>query len=611
MNIRESKKNKENIWIEYIRILPLILIVGLLPFIIRVHIFDLNGALYEFWNGEKTNVDLFTYNKKIFLYIIFVMMIFISFLVTPKLKNNKIIYILTALFGLLVIFSSVLSPYPEIVYNGFVEKQESIWVILIYIIIFIYAMNTIDNKSNYKLLYYAFMVSGMFISVIAIFQYFGLDLMKSSIINNFIIPSELQNNVKDMSFNFGKGDAYSIFYNPNYLGSYMSIYIPYFLLKAFFDSKQRLLFFSSAILGMLALFMSGSEAGIVGLIGAILYSAFIILRKTKNISNYNRKRTWIIALTSICILGILSYNVVGIETISKTINEAKQLFSWNNGQKIDLKEKGPLNNLELIKDNKVEIEINNNKMYFEVNEGYLYISESSDVIFEKVDFKNRNEFTFEFNNVGGIDGYIQPSANGQYFGIQLNVKETQQILYFVLADNQIFITDYKFTEIKPVYAQQAGFYNLEKIGSNRGYIWSRTLPLLQSNLILGNGPGTFAAQFPQADLYGKQAAFGPSGIWTIVDKPHNLYLEIAVQSGVISLVIFLVGIIYILFIFKRKEANNNEIFAVKSMLIAFFVTSLFNDSIIAVTPIVAVYAGILVAFLCDSKNNDFNQKNDL
>ena len=72
--------NSENKPLEIFKILPLLLIVGILPFIIRLKLIPLQGPFYEFWKGEKINADFFTYYKQIFIYIVTVWALLHTFL---------------------------------------------------------------------------------------------------------------------------------------------------------------------------------------------------------------------------------------------------------------------------------------------------------------------------------------------------------------------------------------------------------------------------------------------------------------------------------------------------------------------------------------------------
>ncbi len=78
-----------------------------------------------------------------------------------------------------------------------------------------------------------------------------------------------------------------------------------------------------------------------------------------------------------------------------------------------------------------------------------------------------------------------------------------------------------------------GLEGRERIVSGRGYIWSRTIPLLKKYILLGGGQDTFTVLFPNHDYLGK-AQWGDKDL--IITKPHCMYLQIAVQSGILSLI---------------------------------------------------------------------------
>jgi O-antigen ligase len=147
-----------------------------------------------------------------------------------------------------------------------------------------------------------------------------------------------------------------------------------------------------------------------------------------------------------------------------------------------------------------------------------------------------------------------------------------------------------------------GFTDKEKIGSSRGYIWSRTIPLLKDSFIKGFGPDNFAIAFPQDDYIGKIRAFS-GGANMIVDKPHNMYLQIATNTGVLSLIAFLAlaGIYAIQsFITYVKIEKNFMTYAGAGIFLAicgYLVTNFFNDSVVGIAPIFWVLLGL--GFICN------------
>jgi O-antigen ligase len=137
----------------------------------------------------------------------------------------------------------------------------------------------------------------------------------------------------------------------------------------------------------------------------------------------------------------------------------------------------------------------------------------------------------------------------------------------------------------------------ESFGSNRGYIWSRTVPVLKKTILLGYGPDTFPIYFPQYDYLGKLRNYGVGGMF--VDKAHNMYLQTAMNSGVISLLalLSLFGIYFVssirLFIREKFEAFLPCAgLACFTAFCGYVFAGLFNDSTISVAPVFWVIFGL-------------------
>ena len=150
-------------------------------------------------------------------------------------------------------------------------------------------------------------------------------------------------------------------------------------------------------------------------------------------------------------------------------------------------------------------------------------------------------------------------------------------------------------------AESIGFKGKERLGSARGYIWSRTLPKLLKSPILGYGPDSFLAVFPQGDLYAKLYAY--EDIWMLVDKPHNLYLNIAINFGLPALIVFL-GLVLLqgrrifgLYFRVQEPLQMQDTFAIACFMgvIAYLGAGFFNDSVLSVAPIFWVMLGLSIA----------------
>ena len=69
--------------------------------------------------------------------------------------------------------------------------------------------------------------------------------------------------------------------------------------------------------------------------------------------------------------------------------------------------------------------------------------------------------------------------------------------------------------------------------TGRGYIWVNSLPILKECLLLGKGAGNFPFYFTQNDVVGLCNTDGTYRL--VIDKPHSMYLQIAVSSGIPAL----------------------------------------------------------------------------
>ena len=62
--------------------------------------------------------------------------------------------------------------------------------------------------------------------------------------------------------------------------------------------------------------------------------------------------------------------------------------------------------------------------------------------------------------------------------------------------------------------------------------------MMMDTWLLGHGADTYAIFFPQSDVIGRHNADFP--LQLVIDKPHNMYMHMAVGTGGVSMVAFLV-----------------------------------------------------------------------
>jgi len=110
-------------------------------------------------------------------------------------------------------------------------------------------------------------------------------------------------------------------------------------------------------------------------------------------------------------------------------------------------------------------------------------------------------------------------------------------------------------------------YNVSDPGLIRLGLWKgsvRTAFSSPRNLLLGTGPETFPYQFP----FFREDFLNYSSEWDfILNKPHNYYLEILVESGAVVLVV------YFFIMVKTLKAKNTFLVA---GLVGFYATNIFG-----------------------------------
>jgi len=131
----------------------------------------------------------------------------------------------------------------------------------------------------------------------------------------------------------------------------------------------------------------------------------------------------------------------------------------------------------------------------------------------------------------------------------------------------------------------------DRLFSNRGFIWSRTLPLLTDHWIWGDGPATFPLFFPQRDFLGKLEIGVPADL--IVDRPHSYYLQVAQSTGWLSL-LALLALFFTFFrraVVRLRDERSDYLLAATAASAGYLTAALFNDSMVGVAPVFWIILG--------------------
>jgi O-antigen ligase len=566
-------------------LIPLVFLVAIVPLIVFCKVITLKGASYAFWVGSKQNYDFFSYNKMVWILISTGAAIatLIIRMLSGKLKIKKIwLYIPMGAYSFFVIISALLSKYKDVSLIGFTDRYEGMFVILSYIIIMFITINMVENEKHVKILLYALLASATVMGILGVFQYFNMDIFQTAFGKSLILPSKYENLADKIKFTLGPRTVYGTLYHYNYMGSYMAMLTPLAFVLFIYskNKKMKIVFGAIALLMAFNLFACRSRAGIVG--GSFALLMFVIVSWKAVI------RQWKILIAAV--LGVVVI-FIGANAVTKggIATRISSIF-W------DIERNDNLQATHGIKD-------------IVVGSNSIKIMDTSAILTAKV---SGQELHFEDENGNVLHAQIKNGEitlkNEKYskYKFYMEKQKGYNVLRMVIENDKMdfAVTPEGFKYIagngvlvdpKPV--EKFGFEGREKMGSSRAYIWSRSLPLLKHTIVAGYGPDTFAIYFPQYDYIGKLKAYGTASI--IVDKPHNLYLQNAINTGVFSLISLL--ILFIGYFVQSVKAYFNNKFenfysiaglAIFTAICGYLGAGFFNDSVVSVAPVFWVLLGL-------------------
>ncbi|MCR5205914.1 MAG: O-antigen ligase family protein [Lachnospiraceae bacterium] len=575
-------------------VIPVMLILGLLPLIVHLKTYETNLTDNAFFL-EETYYDIFLYYKSlIFIVICTVMLVLTIVRAVVKHESLRFAKLLIPLAGyaFLSLLSAICSQYGSFSFTGIYEQFESVWVLLGYAMTVYYCFMFISTSKDVDIIMIAFTIGTVIMLLIGLSQAFSKDIFRTELGRKIILPMKYWSN-KDvkLTFAFPLGRVYMTLYNPNYVGSYVSLIAPVFLMLAFAKKKLWLMIVNIVIyIGLLlSILGSGSRAGFLG-VGFSLF--LLVLIFNKKLIRFLPE----VLIVLVLIIGVVyTYNNYSNDQLLSKVRQALSMEESNY----------TLKSIET-NDDCIAINYNDNMLYLSHQEipetdeiGINVLDEYGNAVFVMKQLEQGglifNTTDERFENIIVTFGYMD---NYPVFLVEIDGK-TWQFVYSNEDKTYYYITNTgKFDKINNApYVESLNNYS--KAFSNRGFIWSRTIPLLKDNLILGTGPDTFILAFPNDDY----VAMSNGGYSTeYITKPHNMYLQIAVQTGVLSLICFLVFYFWYFITSVRlyRKSDKSKYLPMVGIGIlcgtfGYMVVGIINDSMVVIAPIFWAMIGIGLA----------------
>ena len=599
---RKYQKKETKLWQDILLLLPVLLGLCVVPLIVLTHDFTIDFTEFNWFNTTplKNQIDSFGHGKSVALVMAGIIAVVICschcwFTIDKKnisLKKyfstvDKKVAILLGIHLLMVIISSIASKYKDLVFNGGGYNQwQTMWALLSYGILFFFAYFMIDSKRKVNIVYYGLMIHLAIMAHLGFMQSIGKNPLLQDWLQKIITK---YSKFTGISFSKDISDVILTFYNPNYSGTFVALMLPVAIAFIFVNVAKKLwlnILFKLAGIAVVAGFIktiigSGSSAAGLSLVCVAIIAGFFILVSFFEMRNYK----WWISATCIIIIGIFgSIGALQTDYVKTTIDKL------TNGTK------DTRNLVSIVNETPTRMQVNfRNGESFDLD---VSLEENSNATFKITDTSGK-DIPLTWNAEQEIyipqdERFNMLSFEPKRYGMDGGIKDAfiisdvpNGITFTFMYDNNEWKYYTPYGKLIKLHAvERFGFQNSENMANRRGYIWSRTIPLMKTYWFKGIGPNAFIIAFPNDDFVGSKRVGGGT---LLVDKPHNTFLQIFIQTGGISAITYaalcFMYIIQCIRLFWRKKLLTNIdriAFGVFMSTISYTIVCLTNDAVIGV-----------------------------
>lgn len=488
---------------------PLIVLTGILPWIIYFTTEKISFSGLPWFPQREVWTDIFLNGKSIIITLLGIWMacsLLYRRLRGRLLKPGKVWFWLLML-GWVEVVSTMKSCYPEYSLFGMIEQYEPIGVLLAYLMIARYAYEYVRSDGKLKPVIGSLLLSTGVICAIGLTQLVQHDLWKTDIGKNILIPEVYAQFRDGLCFQItkeGRQLVYTTLYNADYAGIFLAMLSP--VLWLWNTKNSRIL----AVVAGVCLLGTGSGTAWVTA-GAILLLGYFMKEKPAGVRKY--------MLPGICgcllLFSAVWWNAAGDGNGIRQLIPLEEVYAGTDAVYLTYKGKsirltytvdeetgGVVQDISYMDGTKVPVVWADDRGECDPKEQELK------GLHFKVYRKNEVSYVqFRCNDV--IFRFTDSLGTGKYEYVTINGKVDE------LAD-----------------AATVSLFS-DSFLNGRGYIWNRVIPLLIKHPMLGSGPDTFFLIFPQNDYIAK-AKLGSEFFQTLITNAHNLYFQMAIQTGILS-----------------------------------------------------------------------------
>lgn len=582
---RNNTKNSK------LKLLPIILVLAVVPFVMYYYAYPTNLEGYD-WQAATLiySVDIFLYGKGFVLCLTALLMVGLFFYTRQQRKELKNETIPLLMYTILIVFSTLCSKYRYFSVHGCQDQFESVWVLFAYLITAVYTMYILDEERNIRTAMYALLIGGAVMAVLGILQLLKLDPFRTDLFAKLLLLGTGQDT---MTFTVAEGTVYTTLFNQNYVGAYACILIPCAVGFAIAAKKKWMKILCLILVGALLVCIFGANAK-NGVIALFLCAILMVVIYRKELLRNIRKLilALVIAIAAIIAVNFASGNLI-TNTFINIYNNLIASATPTEQRLVDV----------ITGDDELELVLSDESLHiqYQVNaDGTVFFgikdTEGNEIMYQQ------NSTMVDLMDARFSDIKLEPCMIDDDYAFTVYIDDLTWNFSNQVKDGTFYFYNFAHKWVKLEKADSAVFTDCTQLFSGRGYIWAKTIPLLKNYIFIGSGPDTFQLVFPQYDYVDLTYKFGPN---LLITRAHNMYLQMAVQTGVISLICFLVfyGMYFYkcckIYIKRKKQTGETWLFHAGAGIFVgsfgYMLSGIVNDSLPVTAPIFWCIMGIGIA----------------
>lgn len=549
----------------------------LLPFLTR-QVYRIVPAEIQkaYYLSSNQIADFEQFCREIFLLLIagaaLIWFLYERFTLEPKRETPLTCVGLTfgiciGVYWILGLISAIASPYTGITWLGSYQLYEGYLAVIGYGIVFAAAWYWVDREEVVQFVRRCLMILGIAIGVLALLEHYGICYY-----NSFLVQA-----LGAMTGVVGKPQAATLtFGNADYLAVFCAMLLPVMIamIRRTAKTVEMLLQILAAVLTAMTLLMTKvSSAILIGGGVAVVYLVVWVLHA-------DWKRTVRCAACGGMAAAVLAGCFGFLLTRpGDTVGEKLTHTLVGTGQE---------NSFQLL-----EIAVDGNTVSMKnADTDFSVTTDSSAISPEMLHYYCNGTEVQPTISADGIASFAEPELEHCQIAIKENAIAFELgYLTPVQADYRdggwkIEGTGGDILDQVPQVSQSQKLQKLYPYLNGRIFVWANTISALSDCWLIGHGSATSILYLNQQNL---PALLNIFGRYTLYNKPHNWYLQIAQDTGILSAVIMLIGLVAVMIAgakgcFGKKVAWDPWKTGLWFAALSYLLLSVFHDSQIYVAP---------------------------